>query len=118
LGRYGTVSGGVLAIGVPRAQAPTTDGAALEPSQGVAESMNFQEAGPGQVATTGDFVLTSDEVNPVISALEANHIRVTALHNHMLADEPRLFFMHFWAVGPPQSVAEGLKSALEKVHTK
>ena len=118
LGRHGTVNGGVLAIGVPRAQAPTTDGTALEPSQGVAESMNFQEAGAGQVATTGDFVLTSDEVNPVISALEEHHIRVTALHNHMLSDDPRLFFMHFWAVGPPQSVAEGLKSALEKIHTK
>jgi hypothetical protein len=46
---------------------------------------------------TGDFVLTADEVNPVIKALRANGIEVTALHSHMLDEQPRLFFMHFWA---------------------
>ncbi len=84
----------------------------------MAETINFQDAGAGKVATTGDFVLTAEEVNPVISALEEHHIEVTALHNHMLNDEPRLFFMHFWGVGPAQSVAQGIKAALEKVHTK
>jgi hypothetical protein len=69
--------------------------AELTPSHGVAEALNFQEAGPSQVATTGDFVLTADEVNPVISALEDHQIQMTALHNHMLTDDPRLFFVHF-----------------------
>ncbi len=118
LGHKGTVRGGVLAIGVPRAEAVTMNGMAVPPSMGVAESMNFQKAGAGKIATTGDFVLTADEVNPVISALEEHHIEVTALHNHMLNDEPRLFFMHFWGVGAPESVAKGLKAALEKVHTR
>jgi hypothetical protein len=90
----------------------------LTPAQGVAESINFQEAGSGEVATTGDFVLTAGEVNPVISALEQNHIAVTALHSHMLTEEPRLFFMHFWAVGSPASVAGGIKAALSHVATK
>jgi Domain of Unknown Function (DUF1259) len=67
----------------------------LTPAQGVAESINFQEGADGVVATTGDFVLTAEEVNPVISALEQHHILVTALHSHMLTEEPRLFFMHF-----------------------
>ena len=118
LGRKGNFKGGVLSYGVPRQQALSMDGMNLVPAQGVAESINFQEADAGRVATTGDFVLTAGEVNPVISALEQNHVRVTALHSHMLTEEPRLFFMHFWAVGNPESVAEGIKAALSHVSTK
>ncbi len=118
LGRKGTVNAGVLGFGIPRAEAITAGGMTIPPTMGLAETVNVQEARPGQVATTGDFVLTAEEVNPVISALEEHHIQVTALHNHMLNEEPRLFFMHFWGVGSPQSVAEGLKAALERVHTK
>jgi hypothetical protein len=118
LGRKGTFKGGVLSYGVPRQQALSMNGMNLVPAQGVAESINFQEADTGRVATTGDFVLTAGEVNPVISALEQNHVRVTALHSHMLTEEPRLFFMHFWAVGNSASVAEGIKAALSRVATK
>jgi hypothetical protein len=118
LGRKGNFKGGVLSYGVPREQPLSMNGMNLVPAQGVAESINFQEADTGRVATTGDFVLTAGEVNPVISALEQNHVRVTALHSHMLTEEPRLFFMHFWAVGNPASVAEGIKAALGQVATK
>jgi uncharacterized protein DUF1259 len=118
LGRSGTFHGGVLAYGIPRADNVSEDGMAILPSEGVAESVNFQEAEAGRVATTGDFVLTADEVNPVISALEEHHIEITALHSHMLTEQPRLFFMHFWGVGPAESIAGGLKAAMEKVHTK
>ena len=119
LGRKGNFAGGVVAFSIPRADAITmTEGETVLPSQGVAESINFQEAGERKVATTGDFVLTADEVNPVISALEAHHIQVTALHSHMLIEQPRLFFMHFWGYGPAAQVADGIKAALEKVHTK
>jgi Domain of Unknown Function (DUF1259) len=118
LGHQGKVKGGVLAVNVPRAKAPTMHGLEMTPAEGVAEAMNFQEAGSGRVATTGDFVLTADEVSPVISALEEHQIQITALHNHMLTEDPRLFFMHFWGVGSPESVAKGLKAALEKISTK
>jgi Domain of Unknown Function (DUF1259) len=117
LGRKGTLKGGVLSYGVPRADSITMRGTIITPAAGVAEAINFQVADTG-VAATGDFVLTAEEVNPVISALEAHGIRVTALHSHMLSEEPRLFFMHFWAVGPAASVAEGIKAALDKVHVK
>jgi len=118
LGRKGTLKGGVLSYGVPRADTVTMGGMIIVPAAGVAEAINFQAAEAGSVATTGDFVLTAEEVNPVISALEEHHIQVTALHSHMLTEEPRLFFMHFWAVGPAQPVAEGIKAALDKVHVK
>ncbi len=118
LGATGHWAGGVLAFGIPRADAITVGGMMLTPPQGVAESINFQEAAPGTVATTGDFVMIADEVNPVISALQAHGIGVTALHSHMLTEQPRIFFMHFWAVGTPESVAQGIKAALDKIHTK
>jgi hypothetical protein len=118
LGRKGTLKGGVLSFGVPRTEAITMEGVTITPAQGVAESVNFQEAEAGRVATTGDFVLTAGEVNAVISALEEHHISVTALHSHMLTEQPRLFFMHFWAVGTPGSVAEGIKAALNHVSVK
>lgn len=118
LGTKGRFGGGVLSFGIPRAAAITDHGMALTPPQGVAEAINFQEAGTGKVATTGDFVLTAEEVNPVISALEEHDIAVTALHSHMLTEQPRLFFMHFWAVGSTESVAAGIKAALSHVAVK
>jgi hypothetical protein len=118
LGRTGTLNGGVLAFGIPRMEAITDHGMTLTTPQGVAESINFQESAPGQVATTGDFVLRSEEVNPVISELQQHDIQVTALHSHMLTEQPRLFFMHFWAVGKTDSVAQGIKAALAHIAVK
>jgi hypothetical protein len=84
---------------------------------GSAIGINFQPTGPGKAAITGDFVLTAKEVNPVLKALRGNGIEVTALHNHMLDDQPRLFFMHFWANDDVNKLANGLKMALAKVNT-
>ena len=92
VGSKGRFAGGVLSFGIPRAAAITDHGMTLTTAQGVAEAINFQEAGTGKVATTGDFVLIAEEVNPVISALEEHGIEVTALHSHMLTEQPRLFF--------------------------
>src|SRR5450759_434015 len=118
LGRKGQLNGGVLAFGIPRADDITEGGMTLTAPQGVAESINFQETTSGQVATTGDFVLKAEEVNPVISALEEHNIQVTALHSHMLTEQPRLFFMHFWAAGNTESVAQGIKAALSRIAVK
>jgi hypothetical protein len=118
LGTQGRWAGGVLAFGIPRKEAITDHGMTLNGAQGVAEAINFQDAGQGNVATTGDFVLTAQEVNPVIAALEEHNIQITALHNHMLDEQPRLFFMHFWAVGAPENVSAGIKAALSKIAVK
>jgi hypothetical protein len=118
VGRKGTFKGGVLSFGVPRADTITVAGMTIAPAAGVAQSINFQAADSGNVATTGDFVLTAEEVNPVISELQAHHILVTALHSHMLTEQPRLFFMHFWAVGSPELVGAGIAAAMKHVSTK
>jgi hypothetical protein len=117
LGRRGTMAGRVLQVSVARIDPVAEPGMEVPPSMGTAIALNFQIAGAG-VATTGDFVLAADEVNPVIGELQANGIDVTALHSHMLRETPRLFFLHFWGVGSPDKIGAGLKAALAKVATK
>jgi hypothetical protein len=115
IGHKGKIGGGVYAFGIARAETPRDAGMALPPAMGAAIAINFQPTGGGKAAITGDFVLTAAEVNPVLRALRENGIEVTALHNHMLDDEPRLFFMHFWANDDAQKLAHGLAAALSHV---
>jgi hypothetical protein len=115
LGRKGKMNGGVYQVSVPRAEAVKDSGMEVPEAMGSAIAINIQPTGAGKAAITGDFVLTADEVNPVIKALQSNGIEVTALHNHMLNDEPRLFFMHFWANDDAQKLAKGLRAALDQV---
>jgi hypothetical protein len=112
LQRHGTVTGGVYQVHVPRAQPITAEGTEIPPAMGVATVVNFQPTGSGKAAITGDFVLTADEVNPVVRTLKDQGIAVTALHSHMLTEEPRLFFMHFWANDDALKLARVLRSAL------
>jgi len=113
--RKGKMNRGVYQVSVPRAEAIKDSGMEVPEAMGSAIAINFQPTGSGKAAITGDFVLTADEVNPVIEALQSNGIEVTALHNHMLNDEPRLFFMHFWANDDAQKLAKGLRAALDRV---
>lgn len=118
LGRSGKVNGAVLSVGVARSEAIVMDGVTIPPAAGVATSLNFQDAGNGNVATTGDFVLLPSEVPAVQKALLAHGFEVTALHSHMLDDTPHVFYMHFWAVASPAAIAAGLKDALSHVDVK
>lgn len=113
LGRSGKVNGGILQFAVARAEAITDEGMPVPPAMGVATALNFQPTGNGKAAITGDFVLLGSEVNPVIRALRANGIAVTALHSHMLMESPRLFFMHFWANDDAVKLAKGLRAAVD-----
>ncbi|HLJ74628.1 MAG TPA: DUF1259 domain-containing protein [Thermoanaerobaculia bacterium] len=115
LQRKGSMAGRVLQLGIPRAETITEGSMTIPPTMGVATAVNFQCVGR-DVATTGDFVLIADEVNPVMRELEMHGIRVTALHSHMLRESPRLFFMHFWGVGAPNAIAEGIGAALSRVN--
>jgi Domain of Unknown Function (DUF1259) len=116
MGAKGQANGGVYQFNVPRRDAVTMDGMAITPPAplGAAIGINFQPTGGGRAAITGDFVLTNDEVNPVIKALRTNGIDVTAVHSHMLDEQPRLFFLHFWANDDALKLARGLRAALDK----
>jgi hypothetical protein len=119
LGRAGRdIGGGVFQVVVPRAEAITENGMPLLPAMGIATVLNFQPLDGGKAAITGDFVLVDKEVNPVARALRQHGIDVTAIHNHGLLDTPRLFYMHFWAVESPVTLAQGLKAALDQTNSQ
>jgi uncharacterized protein DUF1259 len=118
LGRPGKVNGGILQVSVARAEKITENGMELLPAMGVSTALNFQPTGDGKAAITGDFVLIGREVNAVAKALREHGIQVTALHNHALGDNPRLFYMHFWANDDAVKLAKGLRAALDLTNSK
>ena len=118
LGYAGKVNGGVYQVSVPRAERIVDMRTEIPPSMGVATGINFQPTGSGKAAITGDFVLLSSEVNPVMRTLRENGIQVTAVHSHMLGESPRLFFMHFWANDDATKLANGLHAALAQTNSK
>jgi Domain of Unknown Function (DUF1259) len=115
IGAKGQNNGGVYQLAVPRRDPVTENGMPIAPAGplGLATAMGFQPTGGGKAAITGDFVLVGEEVNPVIKALRSNGIEVTAVHSHMLTEQPRLFFLHFWANDDALKLARGLRAALD-----
>lgn len=99
---------------IPRQEKIEDDGMEIPPAMGTATAINFQPTGSGRAVITGDFVLVASEVNPVIRALREHGIEVTAIHSHMLTEQPRLFFMHFWANDDAVKLATGLRAALDQ----
>ena len=116
IGAKGQSNGGVYQFGVPRRDQVIENEMPIAPAgpMGLATAINFQPTGGGKAAITGDFVLAGNEVNPVIRALRSNGIEVTAVHSHMLDEQPRLFFLHFWANDDAAKLARGLRAALDE----
>jgi hypothetical protein len=114
MGVKGTANGGVYQFGVPRRDPIMESGMQVNGALGGANAVNFQPTGNGKAAITGDFLVTGNEVNPLIRALRAGDIEVTAIHSHMLDEQPRLFFIHFWANDDAMKLAKGIRAALEK----
>ena len=116
IGARGQSNGGVYQFGLPRRDQVIENEMPIAPPgpMGLATAINFQPTGGGKAAITGDFVLAGNEVNPVIRALRSNGIEVTAVHSHMLDEQPRLFFLHFWANDDAARLARGLRAALDE----
>jgi len=113
MGVKGTASGGVYQFAVPRREPAMESGMQVNTPLGGANAINFQPTGSGKAAITGDFLVTGNEVNPLIRALRAGDIEVTAIHSHMLDEQPRMFFIHFWANDDAVKLARGVRTALE-----
>jgi hypothetical protein len=118
LGYEGRANGGVYGVLVPRADATSMHGEVVPNSFGLGTVINLQAAGGGKAAITGDFELRASEVVPVQRALMANGINVTAIHTHMIDEEPRLIYMHYWAVNDPETLGRGLAAALAQTKSK
>lgn len=118
MGVRGRVNGGVYQLSIPRTEKILEDKVELSAAMGVGTVINFQPVGAGKAAITGDFVLVGREVNRVIWALTENGIAVTAIHSHMISEQPRLFFMHFWAIDDAVKLARGLRTALDRTRRR
>ncbi len=114
MGAKGTANGGVYQFGIPRREPATESAMPVNAALGGANAINFQPTGSGKAAITGDFLVTGNEVNPLIRALRAGDIEVTAIHSHMLDENPRMFFIHFWANDDAVKLAHGVRAALDK----
>lgn len=115
LGAKGTNNGGVLGYGIRRAEPIKDAGMTVPAAMGSAIGFNFQPTGGGKAAITGDFVLVGSELEPVLKALRDSGIEVMAIHNHMVDEQPRLFFVHFWANDDAKKLAQGLRAALDHI---
>ncbi len=114
MGAKGTANGGVYQFGIPRREPVMENGMPVNAALGGANAINFQPTGGGKAAITGDFLATAAEVNPLIRALSIGNIEVTAIHSHMLDEEPRVFFVHFWANDDAVKLARNVRIALDK----
>jgi hypothetical protein len=114
LGRKGTPDSGLFKYSIVRKDTIVEDGHVLPAaSLNLTTVINFQPVGGGRAAINGDFILTDTEVQKVIQALRAGNIRIVELHNHGLAEQPRLFYMHYWAVDDAVTLAKALRPALD-----
>ena len=118
MGKAGKANGGVYQFTFPRAEKIMDEGMADGASMGTGTGINFQPLGGGKAATTGDFVLLASEVDPVMRALRSGNIEVTALHSHMIGEQPTIYFMHFWGVGPATQLAASLRTAVDRTNVK
>lgn len=115
IGSKGRASGAVYQFSAPLSGSVSQDGMTVPPAMGVVNVINFQPTGRGRAAIAGDLVAQSENVEPLVDALLSRGIEVAAIHNHMRTEEPRLFFVHFWANGDAIELARGLRAALDSI---
>ncbi|MGS2591190.1 DUF1259 domain-containing protein [Streptomyces hebeiensis] len=118
IGTKGENENGVLQYHVPVAQQVTDTRAHLTlPAKMEASTLlMFQPLGGGRAAVNGDFAMTADQVNRVIKALRSHGLTVIELHNHLLYEQPRLYYLHFWKTGDATELAHDLRAGLDQVH--
>ncbi|HSL04893.1 MAG TPA: DUF1259 domain-containing protein [Nitrospiraceae bacterium] len=117
VGKAGEIQGDVYKISLPRTDLQVTvEGVLLKPGLALGSWIAFKTVGQGAVAH-GDLVLGEDEVAPVVRELGEHGVRITALHNHLMHELPRVMFLHFWGQGEAGKLAQQLKQALSKTKT-
>src|SRR5258706_9145677 len=118
LGKTGAAApGGIYRVGLPRTDLKATlDGVELKPGFALGGWLAFEKMGE-EGMVIGDLVLTMDEVNPVMTKLAAAGIEITALHNHLLRNQPFTMYMHVLGHGDPVKLAAALHTALAESKT-
>lgn len=118
IGKKGSAEGGDYGFDIDRVDKIRMNGTVLSPVMDVSTMIRFQPLGNGDAAVIGEFVLEENEVDPVMQAFIDNDIEVTALHSHMITEQPRIFYMHCWATGNAEDLASAMRKALDKTNSK
>ena len=111
LGRKGTLADGVYKVTIGRST--QMRGESVGNTMGVNTWAAFSGSN-GQAAVDGDFAMLEGELQPVLKALHRAGIHVVAIHQHMTGESPRIVFLHYWGVGPAETLARGLRGALDQ----
>ncbi len=115
LARQGDFKDGVLKVNIPRSDINVTVAGVPTPTPFGFGGWIALTRGTGMDVMMGDLVLTQDEVNPVMSAVLAQGLDVTALHNHFFWESPRMFYLHVHGHGTPADLAKRIKPALDLI---
>lgn len=118
IGKNGSAEGEDYNFDIGRADKISMNGVVLSPAMDVSTMIHFQPIGNGNAAVIGEFVLEENEVEPVIRTLTDNSTEVTALHSHMITEQPRLFYLHTWATGNAEELASVMRKALDETNSE
>ena len=114
LGLHGRAQGNIALMSTVLVSGPVkVNGRTLNPAQAYGTPINVQVLDGGRAVATGDFSITGDKVASVLGALTSHGISATALHSHLIGEEPKIYYMHFWADGKVADVLAGLRAALD-----
>ncbi|HEU4643407.1 MAG TPA: DUF1259 domain-containing protein [Gemmatimonadaceae bacterium] len=118
LGKHEEAEGKVAEWVFPREERLRVHGVPVK-SNGTIETASevvFQQLGGGRTASTGELFVLPTEVDPVARALDEHGLHVTAVHNHMVEEEPRMYWIHWYAAGDGPQLARGVEAALSLMH--
>ena len=114
LGQSGRASGEVVSLGFQFVPGTVTMGTeTLVPAMAYGSPIVIQMISPTRAVATGDFSVPESKVNAVRSTLVANGITPTAMHTHLVGENPRIYYIHFWAEGTLDTVLAGLRRTID-----
>lgn len=119
LGKHAEAEGSVAEYVFPRREQISEHGMRVE-STGTLETASevvFQQLGGGRVANTGELFVLPSEVEPVMRALDEHGLHVTAVHNHMVDESPRMYWIHWYTTGDGPTLARGVEAALAHMNS-
>lgn len=120
LGKHSEAEGNVAEYVFPRRER-VTEGDVPVKSSGMLETASevvFQRLADGRVANTGELFLLPSEIVPVARELETHGLHVTAIHNHMVQETPRMYWLHWYATGDAATLARGVRAALARTNSE
>lgn len=118
VGSKGEETGGVLQFRLPIVQGIRESGMDLPAGMGPQIELNMQSVGSGRAVATGEFPVVAAQVNPVVRTMREQGFEVVEVHNHMLTEEPRMFWVHFWGADEPARLATRMRTVVDIVPTK